>query len=105
MDIGDGVVGMRDELDAENSSWVKIPRKYLIQDDENGLSELIKFIYDEDTLQNPTADALQSKAIVCPKNETTDLINKEVLSTLPGNPVIYHNFDMVMPVSGDRRKR
>ena len=66
--------------------------KYLIQDDENGVSELITFIYDEDTLCNPTVDTLQDKAIDCHKNDTTDVINTQVFSLLPGDPVIYHFF-------------
>lgn len=44
---------------------------------------------------------MQDKVIVCPKNETADTINTLVLSALPGDPAIYHIFDMVSPVSGD----
>ncbi|GKA18937.1 ribonuclease H-like domain-containing protein, partial [Tanacetum coccineum] len=54
LDIGDGHLGTPDELDPENTSWVDIPDDYRIPDDENGLVNLIKFIYDDHTLQHPT---------------------------------------------------
>lgn len=61
LDIGDGKLGTPDQSDPQNASWIKIPDDYCIPDDENGLSELIKFIYDKDTLQKPSAQQLQQK--------------------------------------------
>nr|GEX23813.1 DNA helicase [Tanacetum cinerariifolium] len=79
LDIGDGKIGEPDQQDPENTSWIDIPISYCLPDNEEGLSKLIDFIYDENTLTTPSAVTLQHKAIVCPKNETADTINSKVL--------------------------
>ena len=91
--IGNGTIGSPDEDDRENTSWVKIPAEYCIDDTETGLTELIQFIYDAEMLQSPTTESLQQKAIVCLKNETVDMINKKILETLHGHVNLYRSFD------------
>ncbi|XP_071695779.1 uncharacterized protein [Rutidosis leptorrhynchoides] len=59
LDIGNGEVGTRDLEDPVNSSWVQIPDTYCVPDDDNGLENLISFIYPPETLQNPNAVELQ----------------------------------------------
>ncbi|GJY13681.1 DNA helicase [Tanacetum coccineum] len=101
LDVGDGKIGEPDQLDAENVSWIKIPDRYCIPDDNNGMSELIRFIYDEETLQGSSAEQLQQKAIVCPKNETADLINLEVLSMLKEESKTYESSDVATSFGND----
>ncbi|GJW33570.1 DNA helicase [Tanacetum coccineum] len=101
LDIGNGHVGTPDENDPENTSWVDIPDSYRIPDDSNGMMNLIKFIYDDQTLQNPTPQALQEKVIVCPKNEVVDIINSKVMSMLPGRTQVYISYDEALPHSHD----
>nr|GEW04594.1 DNA helicase [Tanacetum cinerariifolium] len=50
LDIRDGSIGIPDECDPKNTSWVEIPYIYRIPDDENDITNLIRFIYDDDTL-------------------------------------------------------
>ncbi|GJR17971.1 putative RNA-directed DNA polymerase [Tanacetum coccineum] len=101
LDIGNGHVGTPDENDPENTSWVDIPISYRIPDDSNGMMNLIKFIYDDQMLQNPTPQALQEKIIVCPKNEVVDIINAKVMSMLPGRTQVYISYDGALPHSHD----
>nr|GEV83246.1 DNA helicase [Tanacetum cinerariifolium] len=49
LDIGNGHIGTPNEVDPENTSWIDIPKNYCIPDDKNGISNLIKFIYDDVT--------------------------------------------------------
>ncbi|PWA83023.1 hypothetical protein CTI12_AA173420 [Artemisia annua] len=98
LDIGDGKIGEPDEEDGRNTSWVEIPERYCIEDDEEGLSKLIDFIYDKSTLQTPSAITLQQKAIVCPKNQTADIINSHVLSMIEGETTTYASHDVAIPV-------
>lgn len=95
--VGDGNLGTRDESDKENSSWVHIPDNFCISDCQNATMELINFIYDSETLQRPTAKALQDRAIVCPKNETADVINSQVLNILKGELKTYSSSDEAIP--------
>ncbi|GJR06562.1 DNA helicase [Tanacetum coccineum] len=101
LDVGDGTIGVPDESDPENATWIEIPEKFQIQDDENGLTKLIQFIYNEHTLFHPTAKDLQEKAIVCPKNDTADVINAKVMSMLPGHTTTYTSHDEAMPHGHD----
>ncbi|GJZ03900.1 DNA helicase [Tanacetum coccineum] len=93
LNIGEGFLGVPDEHDPENTSWVEIPDAYQIPDDENGVTNLINFIYDHHTLLHPTAKDLQEKAIVCPRNDTIDSINSTIMNTLPGTLTRYISFD------------
>nr|GFA22128.1 DNA helicase [Tanacetum cinerariifolium] len=72
-----------DKSDPENTSWVDIPEEYYIPNNSHGISRLINFIYDDDTLYNLPAAKLQGKAIVCSKNDVADVINAKILSLLP----------------------
>nr|GEW58210.1 DNA helicase [Tanacetum cinerariifolium] len=58
LDIGDGKVGKVEDNSEGDSSWVTIPEEYCLPDNDNGLRNLIGFIYDEQTLQQPTVDDL-----------------------------------------------
>ncbi|GJZ33594.1 DNA helicase [Tanacetum coccineum] len=101
LDIGDGNIGQADEEEPENASWVDVPPSYCVPPDDQGLSNLIDFIYDQSTLQAPSAVTLQQKAIVCPKNETADLINSKVLDMVPGESRTYMSQDEAMPTGND----
>ena len=56
--IGDGNVGICDQEDPENCSRVTIPERHCIADNENGQMEMMQFIYDNETLLNPSAENL-----------------------------------------------
>nr|GEW97983.1 helitron helicase-like domain-containing protein [Tanacetum cinerariifolium] len=77
----------------------KVPEIYCIPDDNNDLSN---FIYDKDTLHHPTAQELQYKAMVCPRNDTADIINTEILKMVDGNSIIYKSSDKAVPLWNDK---
>lgn len=101
LDVGDGKAGVSDVDDPENSSWIRIPDKHCFEANEEGKWQLIDFIYDRETLMHPTAESLQDKAIVCPRNETADAINAEVLATLEGVSHFYSSVDQAIPRGND----
>lgn len=97
LDIGNGTIGDAIAEDEKDASWIHIPAKYSIEDDDQGLLNLIQFIYDQPTLHTPSAITLQQKAIVCPKNETADVINSKVLSMVEGDTTTYASYDVAIP--------
>ncbi|GJX54838.1 DNA helicase [Tanacetum coccineum] len=101
LDIGNGSIGEPNTSDPQNSSWVYIPERYSIPDDEHGISKLIDFIYDKNTLQNPNTQELQQKAIVCPRNDTADSTKSEILKMIEGESVIYKSSDEAIPLKND----
>nr|GEU29997.1 DNA helicase [Tanacetum cinerariifolium] len=66
---------------------------------EEGISKLIDFIYDKDALRAPIAEALLPKAIFCLKNETTDIINTQVLDMIERESTVYVSSDEAIPVA------
>ncbi|GJZ17976.1 DNA helicase [Tanacetum coccineum] len=98
---GDDTVGEPVEADGQNTSWIDSPPRYCIPYNEHGISKLIDFIYDEDTLRAPTSEALHHKAIVCPKNETVDIINTKVLAMNEGESTVYVSSDEAILVEND----
>ncbi|XP_076940101.1 uncharacterized protein LOC143609146 [Bidens hawaiensis] len=99
--IGDGTLGTPDPNDLQNTKTVEIPSNYIIPYHENALTDLISFIYDQDTLEHPIAMTLSQKAIVCPRNETSQQINMQMLHMTPELAVSYLSTDSLIPHSGD----
>ncbi|GJS29650.1 DNA helicase [Tanacetum coccineum] len=93
LDIGNGKIGTPDDSDPDNTSWIDIPNKYSIPNDENRITNLIDFIYDDDTLHHPSARKFQKKAIIYPKNNVVDLINAKFLSLLTTTTRTYLSYN------------
>ncbi|GKB16512.1 DNA helicase, partial [Tanacetum coccineum] len=90
--------------DPENTSWVNILAAYCVPPDEEGLLNLIDFIYDQSTLYIPSAITLQQKVIVCPKNKIADIINSKVLEMVPGESISYMSQDEATPTENHGTK-
>ncbi|GKE62650.1 DNA helicase, partial [Tanacetum coccineum] len=101
LNVGNGNIGTPNDCDPEKCSWVDIPEHYCIPDDGDGISNLIDFIYDNETLHYPSTVKLQDKAIMCPKNDTTDIINNKILSLQPGRTYTYLRYDDAIPHAHD----
>ena len=101
LNIGDGKAGAPDADDPENTSWVRIPDDHCFPSTEEGKWSLIDFIYDRETLHTPSPESFQQKAIVCPKNETADCINAEILRTIKGRSHFYTSNDQAIPRTND----
>ncbi|XP_076923640.1 uncharacterized protein LOC143585838 [Bidens hawaiensis] len=67
----------------------------------DGDIELIHFIYDNDTLQNPDATTLSRKAIICPTNNMVHEINSMVIDIAAGTTRTYTSIDSIVPHPGD----
>ncbi|KAJ9557470.1 hypothetical protein OSB04_012084, partial [Centaurea solstitialis] len=102
LQVGDGYIGTPDKDNPVDTKWVEIPKNYLIHDHDNALAELIKFIYNDDVLENATASTFSDKAIVCPKNESADEINNLILNILPGEPTTYLSVDSIIPRANEK---
>ncbi|KAL3652001.1 hypothetical protein CASFOL_001682 [Castilleja foliolosa] len=96
LSIGDGLLGDRDVNDPQNTRKLQIPSEFLIDGSGNKLLSLIFFIYDHSILNNPSPETLSTRAIVCPTNETTDKINRLVLTLTPRDCKVYRGFDVML---------
>nr|GEX19457.1 DNA helicase [Tanacetum cinerariifolium] len=101
LNIGDGTIGEPDETDNQDTFNVDIPSEFCIPDSDAVLTNLINFIYDK-TLQTATPRDLQKKVIVCPKNESADMINAQVLSLVNHEQHVYLSSDEATPHGNDK---
>ncbi|XP_071740567.1 uncharacterized protein [Rutidosis leptorrhynchoides] len=99
--VGNGEIGLPDTEDPLNSRRVQIPDQFCIPDDENGLANLISFIYPCESLQNPSIVDLQQKAIVYPKNDAADTINSLIVDMVDGPVTTYYSYDTATPRGND----
>nr|GEU77468.1 DNA helicase [Tanacetum cinerariifolium] len=102
MDVGNDKIGIPDDSDPDNTSWVDIPDEYGMPNDDNGILNLINFIYDDDTLHHPSAQKRQEKAIICPKNDTAGVIYSKILSLLTTTTRTYLSYNDAIPHTHDR---
>ncbi|XP_071728186.1 uncharacterized protein [Rutidosis leptorrhynchoides] len=101
LSVRNGHIGTPNSEDPHNKRWVCISDSYCIPNDENGLQNLISFIYPRESLQNPTAVELQQKAIVFPKNDAADTINKIIVDMVNGPVTTYNSYDSATPHGND----
>nr|GEX24536.1 DNA helicase [Tanacetum cinerariifolium] len=93
LDVGNGEIGEPNQEDDQHSSWITIPPEYCVSLGEKGMLELIDFIYDNTALKIPTTGSLQEKAIVCPKNDTVDVVNAKIIFDIEGQTKTYLSKD------------
>nr|GEY23100.1 DNA helicase [Tanacetum cinerariifolium] len=99
LNIGDGNTGEPDNT--EDTFKIQIPKNLCILDFDIAITELINFIYDDNTFQMPAPMNLQKKVIVCLKNETTDGINTRVIALLNHQQHVYLSSDDTTPHGND----
>lgn len=73
--IGDGLIGIPDKDDPQDSSLIQIPNSLLITPGSESLKTLIDFVYGDGALTNPTTVDLFVRKIVSPTNDIADDIN------------------------------
>ncbi|GKD09449.1 DNA helicase [Tanacetum coccineum] len=99
--IGNGCIGDVDVTESTDTFRIELPTNLCIQDSDTAITELINFIYTPDTFETPSAADLQKKAIVCPKNESADVINAHVLTLLNAEQCVYLSSDEATPHGND----
>ncbi|XP_076895734.1 uncharacterized protein LOC143548453 [Bidens hawaiensis] len=98
--IGDGTAGTPDTEHPQDTKIINIPKRYLIPYDENEFANYITFIYDIDSLQNPSPLTLSGKAIVCTTNEIVHEINTIVHNMGPRTGMSYLSTNSIVPNAG-----
>ncbi|XP_076935959.1 uncharacterized protein LOC143602871 [Bidens hawaiensis] len=97
LDLGDGKLGNPIQNIESDTKQITIPSQFLLPPEAQNLSTLITYIYDDDTLKNPSIDKFSDKVIVCPKNRTADEINNIILNMSEHPATTYSSFDSVLP--------
>jgi len=81
--VGEGEVqGISISEDGE-PNWIKIPYEFLIQNDEDGVQNLIAAVYPNFVTEHTDSLYLQERGIPEPTNDDVDEINSIMLSMVP----------------------
>ncbi|XP_021979410.1 uncharacterized protein LOC110875522 [Helianthus annuus] len=99
LQVGDGHEGVLIKGQNKDVRQLKIPSQYLLQEGDNNLQQLIKFIYNTELLTYPTPALIAERAIICPKNDTVREINNIVQAFTPRESITYYSTDSMVPHS------
>ncbi|KAJ1701031.1 hypothetical protein LUZ63_000810 [Rhynchospora breviuscula] len=91
--IGDGEVPALALDGVLEPEWIKIPDQFLIKHDGNEDEAIISTIYGNLNESQVYDDYLRQRAILAPKNSLVDLLNKKILSRIPGEMFTYYSAD------------
>ncbi|XP_020081827.1 uncharacterized protein LOC109705509 [Ananas comosus] len=93
LDLGDGKLNAIKLDNEEEATWITIPDDLLIKTNGDGVKDIISAIYGDIQENYNKVSYLRDRAIITPMNETTDEINKYVLSLLPNEEKVYLSSD------------
>ena len=83
LNVGDGTAEGIKDLENEDATWVKIPKKYILHYESNPIEKISTLIYNNLNIYFNNIEYLKERAIITPKNKTADDINNYILSLVP----------------------
>jgi len=83
----------------EDTTWIKIPEKYFVDFDLDPIDKMTTLIYDDFNNNFNNIEYLKQRAIVTPRNKTTNDINNYILSLVPNEVKTYYSYDTILPSS------
>ncbi|XP_074266148.1 uncharacterized protein LOC141588615 [Silene latifolia] len=99
LDIGDGNIPATAKEGEDEKTWIKIPKDMLVPTTNDPIGTIVNEIYPE-LLKNYTDPKyLQGRAILAPKNEVVDEINRYILRLIPGEEEITKSADRICPLT------
>ena len=101
LNIGNGTVeGIKDNNE-EDTTWIQIPSEFIIEKCSDPIHDITISIYDELQKKFNNIEYLKERAIITPKNKTTEQINTYVLSLIPTESKSYYSCDSICSSSGN----
>ncbi|XP_074303613.1 uncharacterized protein LOC141638064 [Silene latifolia] len=99
LDVGDGKIPTTTKEGEDDQTWIKIPEDILISTQDDPIQTIVNEVYPELLGNYTNPKYLQGRAILAPKNDTVDEINKHILNLLPGDVEISKSADRICPLT------
>ena len=80
-------------LGGSELNWIEILQEFLIKNDNNGLSNLIEFVYPSLVESYRDESYFHDCCILAPLNTDADELNSNILAMLPGSSCTYMSSD------------
>jgi hypothetical protein len=101
LDVGDGNVTAKKKESEDEPTWIEIPDKFLIKEWRCPIEEIVKQTFPDFTVRQANEGYLRERAILTPKNDDADEINKHMFKKLQGQSVTYKSSDEICKGSTD----
>ena len=95
LNVGDGIAEGIKDLENEDATWVKIPKKYILHYESNPIEKISSLVYDNLNIYFNNIEYLKERAIITPRNKTADEINNYILSLIPEQEKCYYSYDTI----------
>ncbi|KAK3020455.1 hypothetical protein RJ639_047579, partial [Escallonia herrerae] len=99
LDLGNGDLPTYNLENETDPAWIKVPSEFLIPSVSDPVQDIVNATYPNFAERYRDQEYLCSRAILTPNNESVDMINSYVLSTMPGDIKIYKSSDTICKAS------
>lgn len=95
LDIGEGKIPCVARDGEAEPSWIKIPDDLLISNTDNTMAAIVEATYPNFLNNYKNEVYLKNRAILTPTNELSDMINREIVDSLPATAKEYLSSDTI----------
>ncbi|XP_071688036.1 uncharacterized protein [Rutidosis leptorrhynchoides] len=101
LDIGDGNVPASTRDGEDEATWIKIPDEYIVESDTSPIDTIVDTIFPDFIANHQDEDYLRERAILTPRNDDADQINKRMFKKLQSKSMTYQSSDEICKGSTD----
>ncbi|XP_071705325.1 uncharacterized protein [Rutidosis leptorrhynchoides] len=101
LDIGDGNVPASTRDGEDEATWIKIPDEYIVESDTSPIDTIVDTIFPDFIANHQDEDYLRERAILTPRNDDADQINKRMFKKLQSQSMTYQSSDEICKGSTD----
>ncbi|XP_071699017.1 uncharacterized protein [Rutidosis leptorrhynchoides] len=101
LDIGDSKVSAVCKDGKEEPTGIEIPNEFIVKSDKPPIDAIVDTIFPDFLQRHKNEDYLSERAILTPRNDDADQINKHMFKKLQGQTMIYKSSDEICKGSTD----
>ncbi|XP_071708776.1 uncharacterized protein [Rutidosis leptorrhynchoides] len=101
LDVGDGNVPASSKDGEDEPSWIKIPKEFIVKHGINPIETIVDTIFPDFNSRQDDEDYLLERAILTPRNDDVDAINKHMFKKLQGETMTFNSSDEICKGSTD----
>ncbi|XP_071714652.1 uncharacterized protein [Rutidosis leptorrhynchoides] len=98
---GDGNVPALSKDGEDEPSWIKIPAEFIVKSDKPSIDAIVDTIFPDFSLRQEDEEYLRERAILTPRNDDADQINKHMFKKLQGTTMTFKSSDEICKGSTD----
>ncbi|XP_071718001.1 uncharacterized protein [Rutidosis leptorrhynchoides] len=105
LDIGEGKVPAISKDGEDEPTWIKIPEEFIISSKKTPIETIVDTIFPDFPVRQEDEDYLRERAILTPRNDDADEINKHMFKKLQGATMTYKSSAEICKGSTDNMEQ